>query len=170
MREKTVNTPSGTETYSLWNTLSNDCNGLDLGVLHELHGRAVDASGRSKIDDDVNVGVLGHGLVRLLVDGQQGLAGAPVHLANKLTAKSIDNTSNRRGLALADEVKVQHALDGTGLETIDKASGLVVEESVLRKRAQRSAGSSETLNMVIGREQALGAICAIIRRLSHGWT
>ncbi len=40
-------------------------------------GRAVDAPRRGEVDHDVNVGVLGHGLGHLLVDGQQGLAGAP---------------------------------------------------------------------------------------------
>lgn len=111
--------------------------------------------------------MLAHGLLRRLVDGQQGLAGAPVHLADELTTEGVDDTGNRRGLALADEVEIQHALDGTGLETIDEASGLVIEESVRRKRAQRSAGSSETLDLVVGGE-ALGALGTVRRRLSHG--
>lgn len=142
-------------TYSLGDTLSNDGNGLDLGILHELHGRAVDTSRRGEVDNNVNVGVLAHGLVNLLVDGQESLAGAPVHLANELSAESVDDTSDRGLLALADEVKVQHALDGSGLKTVDQASGLVGEKSVLGKRAQRSAGSRKSLNVVVGRQRAV---------------
>lgn len=142
-------------TYSLRDTLSNDSNGLNLGVLHKLHGGAVDTSRGSEVDDNVNVGVLLHSLVNLLVDGQQSLAGSPVHLADELTAESVDNTGNGGLGSLANEVEIEHALDGSGLKTVDEASRLVGEESVLRKRAQRSAGSRETLDVVVSR-QAVG--------------
>ncbi|KAI6762874.1 hypothetical protein HG530_008854 [Fusarium avenaceum] len=110
---------------------------------------------RSEVDDNVNVGVLLHSLVNLLVDGQQSLAGSPVHLADELTAESVDNTGNGGLGSLANEVEIEHALDGSGLKTVDEASRLVGEESVLRKRAQRSAGSRETLDVVVSR-QAVG--------------
>ncbi|KAI6751769.1 hypothetical protein HG531_006465 [Fusarium graminearum] len=144
-------------TYSLRDTLSNDGNGLDLGVLHELHGRAVDTSGRSKVDDNIDVGVLLHGLSNLLVDRQQSLAGSPVHLADELAAKGVDNTGDRGLGSLADEVEVEHALDGSRLETVDEASRLVGEESVVRKGAQRPAGSRESLNVVVGRQAVRGS-------------
>ena len=144
-------------TYSLGDTLSNDGNGLDLGVLHQLQGGAVDTSGRGEVDDNVNIGVLAEGLVDLLVDGQQSLAGAPVHLAHELTTESVDDTGNRGGLALADEVEVEHALDGSGLETVDEASGLVVEEGMGGQRAQRTAGSRKALDLVVGRQVAIDA-------------
>jgi len=38
------------------------------------------------------------------------------HFADELTAKSVDNSSNRGVLALADEIEVQHALDGSRLQ------------------------------------------------------
>lgn len=79
---------------TLGHALSNDRNGLDLGVLHQLHGGAVDTAGRGKVDHDVDIGVLAHGLINLLVDGQQSLAGAPVHLGDELTAEGVDNASN----------------------------------------------------------------------------
>lgn len=65
-------------TYSLGDTLSNDGNGTDLGALHQLHGGAVDGTGRGEVDNGVNVRVLGHGLGDVLVDGEESLAGTPV--------------------------------------------------------------------------------------------
>ena len=113
--------------------------------------------------------MLANGLFNLLVDRQQSLACAPVHLADKLAAESIDDAGDRRSFALANEVEVQHALDGTGLEAVDEASSLVVEESMLRERAQRSAGGSEALDLIIG-GQAFGTIGTVGGRLSHGWS
>lgn len=129
------------KTYALRNTLGDNGNGLDLRVLHQLESRAVDGTRRGKVDNDINVGMLGHGLLDLLVDGEEGLAGAPVHFADELTTKGVDDAGDRGSLALADKVKVQHALDGTGLQTVDETSSLVVEEGVLGKRAARTAGS-----------------------------
>ena len=67
-------------TDSLGNALGNDGNALDLWELHELHGGLEDGARRGKVDDGVDIGVLGDGLVDGLVDGQQGFAGAPVPL------------------------------------------------------------------------------------------
>jgi hypothetical protein len=96
--------------------------------------------------------VLGHRLGYILVDGEEGLAGAPVHLAHELTAKCVDDTGDGGGLAFADEVEIEHALDGSWLQTVDEASCLVVEEGVFSTRAQRTRGSSETADVVVGRE------------------
>ena len=38
-----------------------------------------------------------------------------VHLADELTTESVDDTSHGRSRTLADEVKVEHALDSSGL-------------------------------------------------------
>lgn len=148
------------QTYALGDTLSNDGNGLDLGELHQLHSGGVDTSGGGEVDDDVDVGVLGNGLGDLLVDGQESLAGSPVHLGDELTTESVDDTGDGGGLALADEVEVEHTLNGAGLQTVDETSGLVVEQSVFGKRAQRTAGSREACDVVVGRQAAgcLGAI------------
>jgi len=100
---------------ALRDTLSNNGNGADLGAVHQLHRGAVHGAGRGKVDDGVDVGVLGHGLLNILVDGQEGLAGAPVHLADELTAEGIDDTGHRGGGTLANEVKVEHALHSSGL-------------------------------------------------------
>jgi hypothetical protein len=143
-------------TYSLGHTLSDDGNGLDLGELHELHGGGVDTPRGGKVNDGIDVGVLGHGLLDVLVDGEQGLAGAPVHLADELAAKGVDNAGDGGGLALADEVEVKHALDGTGLEAVDEASGLVVEEGMGGVRAQGAGGRGEAADVVVGGEAAAG--------------
>ena len=140
------------KTYALRNTLGNDSNGPDLRVLHQLHGGAVDTAGRGKVDNDVNIGVLGNSLGNLLIDGQESLAGAPVHLADELTTEGVDDASNRGSGTLADEVEIEHALDSTGLQTVDEASCLLVEESMRGKRAQRPAGSSEAADVVVRRE------------------
>jgi len=115
---------------ALRNTLGNDSNSLNLRVLKELQGGGVDGTRRSKVDNNVNIGVLGHGLLNLLVDGEESLLSTPVHLGNELTTERVDHTSNRGGLSLADEIKVKHALAGTGLEAVDKGTSLVVEELV----------------------------------------
>ena len=104
--------------------------------------------------------MLGHGLVYILVDWQQRLAGSPVHLADELSTEGVDNACNGGSLAFADEVEVEHALDGPRLETVNKASCLVVEESVLSTRAQRPAGSCKAADVVVGREASTGS-CAI---------
>jgi len=40
-----------------------------------------------------------------------------VHFADELTAECVDDTGDGGLLALADEVEVEHALDGTGLQS-----------------------------------------------------
>ena len=143
-------------TYSLGDTLSNDGNGPDLRVLHELHGALVDGTRRSKVDNSVDVVVLANGLLGALVDGEKSLAGAPVHLADELSTEGVDDTGDRGNLSLADEVKVKHALNGLGLQTVDETSRLGVEESVRRSRAQRSAGGSEAGDVVVGLAGSIG--------------
>lgn len=81
-------TASTGQTHSLGDTLCDDGNALDLGVLHQLHGGAVDGSRRGEVDDGVDIRVLGHGLANVLVDGQEGLAGAPVPIDGLVPIKS----------------------------------------------------------------------------------
>jgi len=94
--------------------------------------------------------VLGHSLLYALVYGKQRFTGSPVHLAHELTAKSVDNTCNRGSRALANEVEIEHALNGSWLETVDEASCFVVEESMFGSRAQRTTGCSESADVVVG--------------------
>lgn len=103
------------------------------------------------------------GLVDLLVDRQESLTGSPVHLADELTTKCVDDASNGWRFSLTDEVEVQHALDSSWLQTIDEASCLVVEEGVFGKGAQRSAWGRESLNLVIGGHVWLVAIDSVCR-------
>jgi len=66
-----------------------------------------------------------------------------------LTTKRIDDTSYRGRCPLADEVKIQHPLASSWLQSIDEGSGLWMEESVLRWWRPRPRWSSETTNIVI---------------------
>lgn len=136
--------------YSLWDTLGDNGNRPNLRVLHELHGGLVHTARRSKVDNGIDVRVLGHRLLYALVNWQKGLAGSPVHLADELSTKGIDDARNGRCGALADEVEIEHALHGSWLETVHEASCLVVEESMLCARAQRPAGSNEASDVVVG--------------------
>ena len=114
--------------------------------------------------------MLGNGLGDILVDREEGLAGTPVHLADELATKGVDDTSHGGSGPLADEVKVQHTLDGSGLHTtvgqlltmafrancaihhlLYEASCLVVEESVGERR-EHTAGRVETGDVVVGRQ------------------
>jgi len=61
--------------------------------------------------------VLGEGFRHILVDGKKGLAGAPIHLADELTAKSVDDAGNGRSGSLANEIEIEHALDSLWLHT-----------------------------------------------------
>ena len=96
------------------------------------------------------------------------------HLADELTAEGVDDTCYGGGFSLADEIKVEHTLDSSRLHTagecvswfdlfflegrrceagqnlLDKTSRLRVVESVDWFGAQRSTGSSKTLNIVVG--------------------
>jgi len=114
------------------------------------------------------------------------------HLADELAAEGVDDTGDRRSLALADEVEIEHALHRSRLQAavrtvvstavsknhreylLDKASCLGVEEGVVRGRAHRPTWSCETADVVVGRvgiESSIGAVCAsggAIRRWSGG--
>ena len=137
--------------YSLRNTLCNDCNGLDLWIVHQFHGRCVDGSGRRKVDHSIDISMLLHGLSDILVNREKGFTGSPVHLAHELTSECVDDTCHGWGFTLADKVEIEHALDGSWLKTVDKASCFVVEKRMFGTRAQWSAWSCETTNVVICR-------------------
>jgi len=100
--------------------------------------------------------VLADSLLGALVNGEKSLAGAPVHLADELATEGVDDTGDRGNLSLADEVKVKHALDSLGLQTVDETSRLGVEQSVRRSRAQCSAGGSEAGDVVVGLAGSIG--------------
>lgn len=94
--------------------------------------------------------MLSHSLLGRLVDGEQGLARSPVHLADELAAECVDDTGNGRRLAFADEVEVEHALHSLGLQAVHEASRLVVEEHVLSRWAHWPAGCCEAADVVVG--------------------
>ena len=46
---------------------------------------------------------------------REGRAIVGIHLAYELTTERVDDTGHRRSFALADEVEVEHSLNGAGL-------------------------------------------------------
>lgn len=94
------------------------------------------------------------------------------HLAHELTAKCVDDTSNGRGLALADVVEVEHTLHSLGLQPVDEASRLVVEKKMLARWTQWPRGSTESLDVLVrrvrlGREAIGGSIGTITGPIGH---
>lgn len=101
---------------------------------------------------------------------------ANAHFAHELATECVDDAGDGGRLALADEVEVEHALHGAGLQAavgavracpalystsggqilLDEASCLGVEERVGGGGAQWPTGSCETTNVVICRETVLG--------------
>ena len=110
---------------ALRNTLSDESNGLDLLMLQALKSTRVDGSRAGKVDDDIDIRVLGHGLLQAGVDGEEGLLGTPVELLDVVATEGIDHGGDGRGLTTAGVV--EHALDGTGLETVNKGAGVGIE-------------------------------------------
>jgi hypothetical protein len=76
----------GNKTYPLGDTLGDNGDGLNLRVLHQLHGGAVDGTGGGKVHNGVNVWVLGHGLGDILVDRKESLTGTPVPMISESAA------------------------------------------------------------------------------------
>jgi len=111
-------------------------------------------------------------MVRLSVARRSGSIAWHAHFADELAAECVDDTGHRGLLALADEVKVKHALDGAGLQSavhimlercpgafcgcgvllLDEASCLGMEEGVGGRRAHGPRGRGEATDVVIGRE------------------
>jgi hypothetical protein len=56
-----------------------------------------------------------------------------LHLADELTTESVDDTSDGRLLALANEVEVKHTLDGLGLHSAMRLLGLFLVEYLARR-------------------------------------
>lgn len=133
----------------LRNTLSNDTDGLDLREREDLEGRSVDGSRRSEVDNDVNVRVLLDSLTDGSVDGKESFLGTPVEFLNVVTTEGVNHSSDRRNLPTTREIKVEHTLNGTGLETKDERPGVLVERSEPRSRASDGL-SVEPDNLVVG--------------------
>jgi hypothetical protein len=120
----------------------------DLRVLESIESRRVDGSLRREVDEDVGVGVLFGGLGEGGVDGEEGLLCAPVELLDVVSAEGVDHRSDGGSLSAAREVEVEHALDGSGLETEDEGSGGFVEGSVRRSTGGRLGLESD--DVVVG--------------------
>jgi hypothetical protein len=120
----------------------------DLRVLESIESRRVDGSLRREVDEDVGVGVLLGGLGEGGVDGEEGLLCAPVELLDVVSAEGVDHRSDGGSLSAAREVEVEHALDGSGLETEDEGSGGFVEGSVRRSTGGRLGLESD--DVVVG--------------------
>jgi hypothetical protein len=87
-----------------------------------------------------------------------------------LATKSVYNASEGRGLAFADEVEIEHALNSSWLHAaahfvrngivlasgsvLDEASCLLMEQSVRGRRTQRATRRSKASDIVVGRESS----------------
>ena len=64
------------------------------------------------------------------------------HLADELAAEGVDDTGDGGSLALADEVEVEHALDGLGLHAaVVVLDGMVVAGRELVRLTRRNISS-----------------------------
>lgn len=82
-----------------------------------------------------------------------------VHFADELAAECVNDTSNGGLLALADEVEVEHALHGTGLQAAVR--------TLLAKACGHAAGSGVLTRQSIVSWDGRG--CARAAGSSHGW-
>lgn len=135
---------------ALRDALGNEGDGLDLRELERLERRLVDRARRRKVDDDVGVGALGDGLLHRLEHGEERLLGAPVELLDVVPAEGVDHGGDRRDLATARKVKVEHALDRTRLETVDDRARVLVKGAVPRAALGRVNLVLEVDNVVLG--------------------
>lgn len=99
--------------------------------------------------------MFGHRVAGVLVDRQESFAGAPIpivqvlvglmawrpscrvniHLADELAAEGVDDAGHGGRASLADKIKVQHALDGSGLH----ATVMIVSKTApTRRHSMRS--------------------------------
>ena len=85
-------------------------------MLQALEGTRVDGSRAGKVDDDIDIRVLGHGLLQAGVDGEEGLLGTPVELLDVVATEGVDHHGDGGGLTTARVVEVEHTLDGAGLD------------------------------------------------------
>ena len=147
------------KAYPFRHTFGDDCNRPDLRVLHELHCGLVDGSRGGEVDDGVDVAVLGDGLLHRLVNGQESLAGAPVHLAHELAAEGVDDARDRGRLTLADKVKVEHALDRSWLETaaVERGQRSISATSAPRRLHEDVATTYYTKHRVLGWKRVCAA-------------
>lgn len=109
------------------------------------------------------------------------------HFAHELTAESVNDTGNRWGLPLADEVEIEHTLNCAWLQaamiavrkyphrsfwrhSLYEASCLVVEEHMLSWRAHWPARSLESADVVVGvmARFAIGTVGHLEGRLREG--
>jgi hypothetical protein len=154
--------PEDLTSVALGHTLSNQGKSLDLGELEALKSARVHTTRAGKVDNNVDIGVLGDGLLERGVDGQEGLFGSPVELLDVVATEGVDHGSDGGSLATARVVKVQHALDGTGLETIDERAGVSIEwpergagSGALGVEVDEKVGGLSALSIGVDRTQSI---------------
>ena len=119
---------------------------LNLRVVHEFERRRIRATTGCKVDNDIRVWVFAHSLFDLLIYWQlqirdgfhkspyQSFLSSPVLFENELPAEGVDDPSNGGRLPSTDEIKVQHALNGLGLQAIHESAGIFIEELIFESR------------------------------------
>ena len=132
--------PENLTSVALRNTLSDKSDSLDLGVLKAFEGTRIHTTARSKIDNNIDIGMLGSCLLDTGVDGEKSLFGTPVEFLNVMTTKGVYHSSNGGCFTAARVIKIKHALNSTRLETVDKGAGLSIKRPEPRTSGRRLAG------------------------------
>jgi hypothetical protein len=122
-------------------------------MLQALESTRVDRSRAGEGDDEIDIRVLRNGLLQAGVDREESLLGSPVGLLDVVATKGVDRGSDGGGLTTAREVEVEHALDGTGMETVDEGAGVGIERPEPESAALGDLGLE--VNDVVG---GLGAL------------
>jgi len=107
------------------------------------------------------------------VRAYQSFLGSPVLFQNELPTEGVDDTGNGGSLPSADEIKVQHALDGFRLQAVDECTRILIEEFVLESRELWSSGGfcgrrRESFNAIIGRSREGAFSSHTVRRRAVG--
>jgi hypothetical protein len=79
---------------ALKDTLSDESDNFDLLMLQALEGTRVDRSRAGEVEDDVDIRVLGNGLLQAGVDEEESLLGSPVEFMDVMVTEGVDHGGN----------------------------------------------------------------------------
>lgn len=114
---------------SLWHTLSNDSDRLDLlSEAHNVQCATVHTARAGEVHNDIGIRVLLDGLFDAGVNRQKGLLCSSVEFLDVVATEGVDHSSDGRRFATARVVEVEHVLDSTGLKAVDQTACLSIEK------------------------------------------
>src|ERR1700722_9134884 len=116
----------------LWHTLSDQREALDLRVVEDLERGRINTPRARKVHHHIHFWVLLHCLLNRCIHRQQGLFRPPIKLLYVVPSKRIYHRRHAWRVSSTRIVKVEHALDCTGLESIYERPRQRVEWSECR--------------------------------------